>query len=138
MNRRTLLLSFACAAFLSACGSIQTNRELAGLWALDKAQLGGKEFPVASLNGAMLTLGTRTYEFSGDSGGYATVPDARPARLDIYGVRGPNAGRTIQAIYRVFGNEMDVCYQLGDGPRPLDFVSPPGSQIFLVHYKRVQ
>jgi uncharacterized protein (TIGR03067 family) len=140
MNRRTLLHLFlvACAALMTACGTMQSSKELAGTWALANAQLGGKEFPIASLNGAMLHLTAKAYEFAGDSGGYVTVPDAKPAQLEIYGVRGPNAGRTIRAIYRLNGDEMDVCYQLGDGPRPLEFVSPSGSQIFLVHYKRVQ
>jgi uncharacterized protein (TIGR03067 family) len=136
MLKRILLL-VAGAMLLAACGVMQSNKPLVGNWALVNAQLGGKDFPVSGLNGTLLHLTAKAYEFSGDSGGYVTVPDAKPAQLEIYGVRGPNAGRTIRAIYRINGDEMDICYQLGDGPRPLDFVSPPGTQIFLVHYRRV-
>ncbi len=138
MKRRILFALFCAAVMTASCGTLNANRALAGTWALADAQLGGKEYPLASLNGAALHLTTNAYEFSGDSGGYVTVPGAKPAQIDIYGVQGPNAGRVIRAIYRQEGDDMTVCYQLGDGPRPAEFVSPPGSQVFLVHYRRVR
>lgn len=137
MNRRTFL-TLAGAAIMTACATSNPNRVLVGTWALTSAQLGGKEFPLASINGAALHLSTDAYEFLGDRGNYITAPHAKPAQLDIYGVQGPNAGRTILAIYEMHGDdEMTVCYQLGAGPRPAAFASPEGSQLFLVHYKRV-
>jgi uncharacterized protein (TIGR03067 family) len=137
MNRRTFL-TFAGATIMNACATPNPNRALVGTWALTSAQLGGQEFPLASINGAALHLSTDAYEFSGDRGSYITVPHAKPAQLDIYGVQGPNAGRTILAIYEMHGDdEMVVCYQLGAGQRPTAFASPEGTQLFLVHYKRV-
>ena len=62
----------------------------------------------------------------------------RPAAMDIHGQEGPNAGRTIQAIYQLAGDQLTVCYQLGAGERPAEFKSPAGSQVLLVHYRRVK
>jgi len=58
--------------------------------------------------------------------------------MDIRGREGPNAGRTIQAIYELAGEQLTVCYQLGSGERPSEFKSAKGSQVLLVRYLRVQ
>jgi uncharacterized protein (TIGR03067 family) len=124
---------------LAACSHPGTTSPgLAGQWEPVTAELGGQVFPVANFGGAILRLTADAYEFGGDKGTYAMVSSTRPARLDIQGVEGPNAGRTIQAIYQLAGEELTVCYQLGPGDRPGDFTSPKGSQVLLVHYRRVR
>jgi uncharacterized protein (TIGR03067 family) len=115
-----------------------TRPTLAGQWAPQSAELGGQVFPVATFGGATLLLTADTYEFAGDKGTYATVSTSPPAGMDIRGREGPNAGRTIQAIYRLAGDALTVCYQLGPGARPSDFTSAGGSQVLLVRYQRIQ
>jgi uncharacterized protein (TIGR03067 family) len=138
MTRR-LLTGLLVALALTACAHIPATRStLAGQWAPQSAELGGQVFPVASFGGATLQLTADTYEFAGDRGTYATVSTNPPARMDIRGRQGPNAGRTIQAIYRLASDSLTVCYQLGPGARPSDFTSAGGSQVLLVHYKRVR
>ena len=109
---------------------------LAGRWVPQSAELGGVAFPVASFNGATLLLTDSSYDFAGDKGSYTRVSSTSPAAMDIHGSEGPNAGRTIQAIYQVAGDQLTICYQLGAGARPGAFASPKGSQVLLVHYKR--
>jgi len=58
--------------------------------------------------------------------------------MDIHGREGPHAGRTIQAIYELAGEQLTICYQLGSGERPTEFKSARGSQVLLVRYQRVQ
>ncbi|MCX6934148.1 MAG: TIGR03067 domain-containing protein, partial [Verrucomicrobia bacterium] len=55
--------------------------------------------------------------------------------LTLRGTEGPNAGRSIPAIYQVRGDLLRICYGL-DGTAPTAFVSPPGSQLYLVTYRR--
>lgn len=136
MTRRLLLgLPVACA--LAACSTTPvTPLTLAGRWAPQSAELGGQAFPVANFRGATLQLTADTYEFAGDRGSYALLPASAPARMDIVGREGPNAGRTIQAIYRLAGDSLTICYQLGPGERPGDFTTARGSQLLLVRYTR--
>lgn len=137
MIRRTLLaLPFVISLF--ACSGDQPAAALlTGTWAPQSAQLGGLDMPIAAFQGSNLNLTTDGYEFAGDKGTYTLVTTTKPAQLDILGQEGPNAGRTIQAIYELSGDHLTVCYQLGAGPRPTAFESPADTQVFLVHYQGV-
>ena len=143
MNRRVLcglLLSLAIANGFARETRVEPDAPagaaLAGQWAPVSAEMGGKDFPVANFGGASLNMAEKTYEFAGDQGTYTVVSTAPPARMDIHGEHGPNAGKLIPALYAVDGDRLDVSYQLGPGVRPRDFTSPAGSQILVVHYKR--
>ena len=143
MNRRIwcgLLLSFAAAGCFARESRVDPDvppgAALAGEWAPVSAVLGGKDLPVASFRGAKLRLTEHAYEFAGDQGTYDVVSLAPPARMDIHGEVGSNAGKLIPAIYQVNGDKLDISYQLGPGVRPHDFTSPNASQILLIHYQR--
>lgn len=143
MSRRILcglMLSFAAAGCFAREArvdpDIPPSAVLAGYWTPVSAVMGGKEFPVANFGGARLHLTGQAYEFAGDQGTYDVVSVAPPARMDIHGEQGPNAGKLIPAIYQVNGDQLDISYQLGPGVRPHDFTSPNGSQILLIHYRR--
>jgi uncharacterized protein (TIGR03067 family) len=135
---RRPLIGLLLALALAGCGGTYGSRPtLVGSWAPQSAQLGGLALPIASFQGAHLRLTADTYEFAGDSGTCATVAGGPPARMDIHGLVGPNAGRTIRAIYELTGEELTVCYQLGSGERPGEFKSAQGSKILLIHYQRI-
>lgn len=132
---RHLLPGLLASLALAACATARPH--LAGQWAPQSAELGGRVFPVATFAGATLRLTGDTYDFAGDKGTYALVSRRPPAQMDIRGHEGPNAGRTILAIYRLAGDTLVVCYQLGQGERPSDFATATGTQILLVRYTRV-
>ncbi len=121
---------------ISCAGDRVDSVMLAGEWVPKSAELGGQPFPLAAFAGANLNLTAGEYEFAGDKGTYKLMADQKPAQMDIHGVEGPNAGKDIKCIYKLDGDELTVCYQLGQGERPGAFESPEGTQIFLVHYKR--
>jgi len=135
---RRLLPGILVALALAACSSTPTaGPTLAGRWAPLSAELGGQPFPIASLGDATLRLTRDAYEFGGDKGTYAVLSTSPPSRMDIHGREGPNAGRTIQAIYELAGGQLTVCYQLGPGERPTEFKTTKGSQLLLIRYLRV-
>jgi uncharacterized protein (TIGR03067 family) len=114
------------------------SSQLAGVWAPDSATLGGAPLPIPAFNGAKLNLTDTTYEFGGDKGIYVLPASGTPSAMDITGREGPNAGRTIPAIYQLSGTTLTVGYQLDKaGARPTDFTSPAGTQILVVRYQRV-
>lgn len=136
MNRRTLcglLLTLAIAG----CNMRSGAPRLAGRWTPVDAELGGQDFPVANFAGATLQLTDSTYEFAGDTGTYVVLSTKSPAKMDIRGTTGPNAGRTIPAIFELSDEQLTIGYQLGSGERTIEFASPQGSQILIVYYKRV-
>ena len=136
MHRRAFCASGFVLA-LAGCGGVRlVEPALAGRWTPTYAELGGKALPISDFHGAVLDLGSTTYEFGVDAGTYAVIQQTTPHRMDIHGLRGPNTGRTIPAIYALSGNNLAICYQLGAGERPADFVTPAGSQILLVRYRR--
>ena len=56
--------------------------------------------------------------------------------MDIKGTDGPNKGKTIKTIYKIDGDTVTLCYELGGDGRPTKFESKPESKQFLVVYKR--
>ncbi|MGH7586557.1 MAG: TIGR03067 domain-containing protein [Gemmatimonadales bacterium] len=140
MTRRAPAARAALAVTLVLCGCAGnqiTGPTLAGNWTPLSAQIGGQEFPVASFQGGVLELTSETYEFAGDKGTYKVYAGGAPARMDITGTSGPNAGRTIPSIYSFDGELLTIAYQLAPGAeRPAELISPPGSQVLLVRYKR--
>jgi uncharacterized protein (TIGR03067 family) len=131
------LTAFAVLALVACAGNQITGPTLAGDWTPMSAQLGGAEFPLASVQGQVLKLTSETYEFAGDKGTYKVWVGGAPARMDITGVSGPNAGRTIPAIYSFDGDLLTIAYQLAPGAeRPRELTSPAGTQILLIRYKR--
>jgi uncharacterized protein (TIGR03067 family) len=132
VTRRILFATLAIAGCLRPGGPA-----LAGNWKPVSAELAGKDFPVASFAGATLQLTDSTYEFAGDKGTYVVLSAKSPAKMDIRGQSGPNAGRTIPAIFELSDEQLTIGYQLGSGERPIEFESPPGSQILIVEYRRM-
>ncbi len=136
MTRRKALV-FALTVLFAGCASAPPERvSLQGTWAPQEAQLGGQNLPVAAFAGGKLHLSETEYEFAGDKGSYRQLAGTTPAAMDIQGREGPNAGRTIAAIYALQGQRLTICYQLGKGERPDTFLSPKGSKVLLVSYQR--
>jgi len=137
MSRR-LLTGLLTTLVLAGCSKAPpASPTLAGEWTPVSAALGGADFPVANFGGATLKLTANTYELASDKGTYALVTTDPPAKMDIRGTEGPNAGRSIPAIYALSADTLTICYQLGEGERPGEFASPAGSRVLLVRYTRV-
>ncbi len=110
---------------------------LKGVWTPVKWELAGKS-PAAVPN-MTLTLTEGQYELvegpSIDSGRITIRPNLKIKEMDIVGVKGPNAGRTIPAIYRFEKDMLTICYGL-DGKRPKLFESPKKTLTLLVTYSQ--
>lgn len=53
-----------------------------------------------------------------DSGDYLVDDAVSPQAIDIVGREGPNAGRTMLAIYQLEADRLTVCYDLDGEERP--------------------
>lgn len=136
--QRRLFLTGSSAAVLAACasapgGPVAAPPTLDGTWSPQSATLGGQALPIAAFRGAMLVLRDGRYGFGNDRGRVELL--AAPGQMNIRGEEGPNAGKTLLALYERRADELRIAYQLGSGPRPSDFESPAGTQLFVVVYR---
>jgi uncharacterized protein (TIGR03067 family) len=113
---------------------------LNGIWMPLAAEFSGQAIPLPPAR--WIIAGERYVveaEAGRDEGILVVDTSALPPAVDIVGHAGPNAGKTLRAIFRVRGDLLQLCYEVGDAPaRPTAFVSAEGSMALTVRYRRVQ
>ena len=115
---------------------------LAGAWIPVAANVSGKELVVSELRVKYLVLDGRDYSIIDrsnqivDRGEYLVNEKVRPRTLDIVGRAGPNAGRSMLAIFDLIDDRLVVCYDLDGKGRPLN-MQPHDDQLLLsITYER--
>jgi uncharacterized protein (TIGR03067 family) len=115
---------------------------LAGSWIPVAANLSGKALVVAELRVKYLVLDGRDYSIIDrsnqivDRGEYLANENAFPWTIDIVGRDGPNAGRSMLAIFELKGDRLTVCYDLDGNERPSN-MEPCEDQLLLsITYER--
>ena len=133
------LLVFAAAAPADDAADLKA---LVGKWKLEKAEVGGADFlaQLKDLDFEIAPGGKYTAKFGGitDVGTFTVDSTKSPKTMDIKASDGPNKGKTIPAVYKIDGDTVVICYQLGGGDRPKTFESKKDTQLFLATYKRVK
>ena len=129
-------LGVVCAGDASADG-----KALQGSWVPTKAELGGTAMPEAVVQKIVLKIHNSDYEVTvegegKDSGTVSLDVESNPKGMKITGVKGPNAGKTLPAIYELQGDTLRVCYDLSGAQRPKEFKTAKGTQLYLVTYSR--
>jgi uncharacterized protein (TIGR03067 family) len=140
---RTTSVRAVCATVLAlalGCAGPENQQSQApsieGSWLITSAMLGGQDMPTENLRATPLVLHAGNYTFQNDTGTYAIVPASDPAGIDVTGVHGPNAGKTMLAIFKLAGDTLTICYDLSGQERPKEFSAPAGTMTFLARYAR--
>ena len=109
-------------------------KKLDGVWEISKAILDGRTLPPEAVKPLILTIGNSQYQVGVVDKGNLLFGGS--GEVDVVGVEGPNAGKTIKAIYAIKPDlsEATICYNLSGGERPTIFLSEKGSGYFLVTY----
>lgn len=128
---------------LLACAGVSDDaKNIQGAWAPAEAELAGQPMPPAILKTISLDLHQGKYSVlvgtQPDKGSYQLAAAAKPRAITIKGEEGPNAGKTIPAIYELRGDTLKICYDLSGAQRPTAFKTAPGSRLYLVTYQRKQ
>ena len=71
-----------------------------------------------------------------DRGDYLVDDASFPQTLDIVGREGPNAGRTMLAIYELSADRLTVCYDLDGKERPSDMQPREDQLLLTISYER--
>jgi uncharacterized protein (TIGR03067 family) len=107
-----------------------------------EASVAGSKLAVEELRVRYLLLNCGAYQIIDRSnhmvdGGHYRVDDrCSPSTLDITGATGPNAGRTMLAIYQLRGDELTVAYDLERAARPAHLTPQPGEALLRITYAR--
>jgi uncharacterized protein (TIGR03067 family) len=140
MLRPALFVLLAFALTAARADDKADLKALVGKWKLEKAEVGGKdmldqfktlEFEIQADGKYRLKLGGQP-----DEGSFTVDSSKTPKQMEIKGTSGPNKGKTIPAIYKIDGDTVTICYQLGGSDRPTAFESKPDTKLFLAVYKR--
>ena len=142
-----VLAMVACCLLTSASLGVKPDdaaekdlKALVGKWKVEKAELGGKDAMaiVKDVKLELLEGGKYKLDLLGqkDEGTFSVDPSKKPAEMDIKGTEGPNKGKTIKSIYKLDGDTVTICYELGGDARPTKFETKEGTMLFLVVYKR--
>jgi uncharacterized protein (TIGR03067 family) len=139
-------LSLRCIAILlvslSTARSDDTKKDEVktdGTWVASEAEMGGTKWPKKAFANLKLTLKEGKYEVVAESPDKGTVTynkTADPKEMDIKGVKGPNKGKTILAIYKLKDDKLTICYDLSGKSRPTEFKTQLKTKLLLVTYER--
>jgi len=115
---------------------------LEGAWVPVAANVSGKELLVAELRVKYLVLDGHDYNIIDrgnqivDRGEYLVNDSTKPWTIDIVGRDGPNAGRSLLAIFELQDNRLTVCYNLDGHNRPANMQAEDGQMLLSITYER--
>ncbi|HEY6484108.1 MAG TPA: TIGR03067 domain-containing protein [Steroidobacteraceae bacterium] len=115
---------------------------LAGAWVPVAANVSGQALLVGELRVKYLVLDGRDYSIIDrsnrivDSGEYLVNERAMPPTIDIVGRDGPNAGRSMLAIFELDDDHLTVCYELDGAARPANMQAQQDQLLLSITYQR--
>ncbi len=111
---------------------------LNGIWVPQGAEFSGESIPMPPTRFIITGDRYRVESEGGDDEGVLVIDtEVTPHAVDITGMTGPNAGKTLRAIFRMRGDLLQLCYEVSEVPRrPGGFSTTRGSLQILVRYRR--
>ncbi len=112
-----------------------------GTWRPLNGKLSGRPVPRSQLESLVLDIDGGRYQTRGvgydESGDLISgeANEGQPQPIDMVIKKGPNAGRTIEAIARLDGDKLVICFAI-NGYRPSSFESNDENQTLLLEYQR--
>ena len=106
------------------------------------ASVGTSKLDVADLRVRYLLLDAGTYRIIDrsnqvvDGGHYHLNEALTPPTMDIIGDRGPNAGRSMLAVFDLSGDELMVSYDLEGHSRPASLAPSKDQPLLRITYSR--
>ena len=125
---------------MPALGS--STKRLEGAWLPVAAYVAGEVLPVTELRIARLLIKEAGYQILDHQQhvvdrGEVRLDAASAAAMDLVGLEGPNAGRTLLAIYELSNDLLSICYDMeGGAERPRSMQPEEDQVLLLITYAR--
>lgn len=129
-----LCLTIGCASHKPS--KINTA-SLNGTWIPVKQEMGGTILPVSIYENQKLILKDNKYTVIAESTDEGTV-SFNGNKLDVLGVKGPNAGKHIKAICDLQDGLLIVCYNLAGDKYPESFETAGKPTYFMSVFRKVK
>jgi uncharacterized protein (TIGR03067 family) len=106
-------------------------RALEGTWSFARLEIDGQALPPEATSSSRLLIDGDRFRTESPEATYEGVfnidVEAEPHGIDIGFVVGPEAGRSNFGIFRLDGDQLELCLDVNGRPRPADFGTWPGS-----------
>ena len=118
------------------------DQRLEGAWLPVAAYIAGEVLPVTELRIARLLIKDADYQIIDnqqrvvDCGEVILDTFANLCTMDIIGLEGPHAGRTLRAIYELSNDLLSICYDMEGADRPRSMQPEEDQILLLITYAR--
>ena len=133
-----ILTALVLLVSMTGCSLLRKKTPIAGLngvWVPQQQEMGGTPIPKGFMENMTLTISDSRYLVIAGSKDRGKIK-YHENKMDIYGRKGPNAGKHLMAIFKYDGDELTICYNLkGDG-YPKDFETKSNPMYLLSRFKR--
>jgi uncharacterized protein (TIGR03067 family) len=106
-------------------------RALEGIWTFARLETDGSAFPASALEASRLLIDGDRFRTQSPEATYEGIfninVETRPHEIDIEFVEGPEAGNWNFGIFRLDGDQLEICLDVNGKPRPVAFSTSSGS-----------
>jgi uncharacterized protein (TIGR03067 family) len=110
---------------------VEQLRALEGTWSFARLEIDGNTIPVSALGASRILIDGDRFRTESPEATYEGIfninVEAQPHEIDIEFVAGPEAGNWNFGIFRLDGQQLEVCLDINGKPRPAEFGTSPGS-----------
>ncbi|MFO0839691.1 MAG: TIGR03067 domain-containing protein [Phycisphaerae bacterium] len=120
---------------------IETLRAMEGVWSFARLEIDGQVVPPAGLGASRLLIDGDRFRMESPGSNYEGVfnvdVEAQPPTIDIEFVEGPEAGNHNHGIFKLHGDQLEICLDMTGKPAPAEFRTSPGSSRAYETLKRI-
>lgn len=129
------------AAIVGADGPNKDLEKLQGKWIMTALDINGKTTPTDQFEGTTLTIKGDKYIVKVKDKSFEMriqLDSTRtPKTIDMIFTEGPKQDQVHKGIYELEGDTFKICRGLNpEHERPIDFTTQPGTDLFVVTWKR--
>ena len=110
---------------------VEQLRALEGTWAFARLEIDGSTIPASALEASRILIDGDRFRTESPEATYEGIfninVEAQPHEIDIEFVAGPEAGNWNFGIFRLDGDQLEICLDMNGKPRPTEFRTSPGS-----------
>jgi uncharacterized protein (TIGR03067 family) len=110
---------------------VEQLRSLEGTWSFASLEIDGHPMPPGMLSTSHILIDGDRFRTESPEAIYEGVfnidVEAQPHEIDIEFIEGPEAGNSNFGIYRLEGDQLEICLDLNAKPRPTEFRTSSGS-----------
>src|SRR6185295_2965651 len=110
---------------------VEQLRALEGSWTFARLEIDGSTIPASALGASQILIDGDRFRTESPEANYEGIfninVEAEPHEIDIEFVAGPEAGNWNFGIFRLAGDQLEICLDLNGQPRPKEFRTFAGS-----------